>query len=133
MSRPEFVRFEALTEIGFVPGRRGLLLAAIDAARDIDRSHPLLPALQEHLQWFSDNLPRPPDAYTHAESWFIPSAAAHIARARSLAKLLGQLNLPIRERRCTNPGEVVYQDDFQIVAKPEASADSHADPEEGAA
>jgi hypothetical protein len=51
--------------------------------------------------------------------WFRPEAHEHIARARELALLIaeaGRLTAMIKTRHL---GQILYRDDFQIVAKPE--------------
>lgn len=85
-------------------------------------------AAKEHYAWFNANL-AVPRRFTvvsrrrHVYAgicWFQPSAREHIARARELAMLIaeaGHLTTMVNTRHL---GQVLYRDDIQIVAKPDA-------------
>ena len=51
--------------------------------------------------------------------WFRPEAREHIARARELALLIADAGQPTAMLKTRHPGQILYRDDHQIVAKPE--------------
>ena len=99
---------------------------------DIDwQSQPdwLREQVDEHADWFNIHLPVPrrlsvPSKGRHLYvglCWFRPEACEHISRARELARLIAETGAVTRQIGTHRPGQVLYRDDFQIVAKPERS------------
>lgn len=84
-------------------------------------------AIEEHYDWFNEHLPVPKrltvvSRRRHVYAglcWFRPEARAHIARARELALLLAEADLVTHVLKTRAPGQVLYRDAFQIVAKPD--------------
>jgi len=82
--------------------------------------------LINELEWFKLNLPEPDQwcfnywdvrgIHRDPVSWFKPTATQMIARAQNLRRLVEQAGVPIREIKSDQPGEIVFEDDFQIVA-----------------
>jgi hypothetical protein len=75
--------------------------------------------LQDTYDWFNDNLPCPPwseNNWEYGVSWFKKSANQHINKMWNLANLLKEHNKPVRMLKADNPGKIVYQDDFQVIA-----------------
>lgn len=85
--------------------------------------------LLDVLQWFKENLDTPtqfnrsgrPRRATRGICWFRPSAHEHIRKARELARLIDQQGIWVRMIKTGQPGYVVFEDEFQIVAEPFAS------------
>ena len=81
--------------------------------------------LREQLSWFNEHLPAPGRIERrfkrrrtiHGLCWFQPSAAECIQRARYSGWLMTEAGAPVREIRSRNPGEVMWRDDYQLVAK----------------
>lgn len=88
-------------------------------------------ALLLELDWFNADLPVPRRRAFRVKScrrwrddgicWFADSAREMIAHAFTLAALLGECGVPVRKVATTRPGTILYRDDWQIVAKPEAA------------
>lgn len=108
-------------------GHRQGLFQALAALRDRGT---LLP-YEEHLwdqtrSWFAKNLAEPtsfarssrPHAKAVALSWFKDSAVEHIEQMRTLARILEEHGVVCDVVRTEQPGYVVYEDAFQIVAVP---------------
>jgi hypothetical protein len=53
-----------------------------------------------------------------AISWFKDSAKEHIARARSLARILENHGVSVTTIKTRRVGYVVYEDEYQITAEP---------------
>jgi hypothetical protein len=76
--------------------------------------------------WFDLHLPFPrrfsrsrrPNAHPAAICWFKADARECIQRARRMAALLNLAGVPIDMLRTHQPGYVVYEDSFQVVAVP---------------
>jgi len=109
--------------------RRGLGLFRADTWLLDDPTLPewLRRPIDEHFAWFNEHLPMPRNASRRtrlppaAICWFRPQAHDHIARARELAWLIDEAGHPTAMVKTRRVGDVIYRDDFQVVAKPEAS------------
>lgn len=121
-----YVRFIVLTpDVRPAPG-----LFRSDFHPDGDPTLPdwLAEAAREHYAWFNENLARPRrftvvSRRRHVAAgicWFHATAHEHIARARDLAALIAETGRPTAMVSTRHPGQILYRDDFQIVAKPEA-------------
>lgn len=81
--------------------------------------------VQEIFDWFNTNLPCPNWTMMKASgkwtqdavSWFKDSSVECIAYARELMEILRVQGHPGRMIRTEKPGEIVYEDEFQIVAE----------------
>lgn len=88
--------------------------------------HWLIQAIDQEYTWFDDHLPTP--ALTRRRigrrglvfgvCWFRPDAQECIARARHMAWLLTEAGWPVQERCSRHPGEILFKDDWQVVADP---------------
>ena len=85
----------------------------------------LLVNLIDELNWFKHHLPSPDDRhflnkyrdYTGI-CWFRSDAKAMIRRARRMVNIMRAAEVWITESRSSNPGQIVYRDDYQIIAHP---------------
>ena len=92
-----------------------------------------LEAIGELLSWFNDHLDEPLrlrrskkyHTVNKAISWFKPGANVHIAKGQQLVTLMKQKDLHVEMIKTTNPGYIVYEDAFQIVAEPFAETFNH--------
>ena len=104
---------------------------AYEAWRDDRVPEVLRVAIREELDWFEQNLPVPDGGafwvksrkrwYADGICWFVGEAREMIARAFVLASLLRETGVPVRKVWSGNPGQVLYRDRWQIVAKPHAA------------
>jgi hypothetical protein len=82
--------------------------------------------LREALRWFNLNLTIPKlledTQHRRAISWFKPTASEAISRMWQLKRILESHGCFVNVLRTTNPGVVVYEDEWQIVAKPPRGA-----------
>lgn len=84
--------------------------------------------IDEHRVWFNKYLPVPrhftaripPRKIYRGLSWFRPEAHEFIARARELARLLEEAGAVTAQLKTRRPGQILYCDDFQVVARPGA-------------
>jgi hypothetical protein len=116
------IRFSTLATDSDSGRAGGVLVAAHTLRDDGDLS------LQEHedlriaLAWFNDHLPVPralrDPAHRRAISWFKPAADEAIRRMWQLKTLLDLHGHHVDVLRTSDPGTVVYQDDWQVIAKP---------------
>jgi hypothetical protein len=121
-----YVRFIVLT-----PDRRpapGLFRSGFRLDDDPTLPDWLRHAAREHYDWFNEHLPIPRrftvvSRRRHVYAgicWFHPTAREHIARAHELALLIAEASRPTEMVTTRHPGQVLYRDEIQIVAKPEA-------------
>lgn len=120
-----YVRFIVLT-----PHRRpapGLFRSDFHPDDDPTLPEWLRLAAREHYDWFNEHLARPRrftvvSRRRHVYAgicWFKHTAHEHIARARELAVLIAEAGRPTDMVTTRHPGQVLYSDNIQIVAKPE--------------
>lgn len=102
-----------------------------DCVSDREVGAALRAAIGHELDWFDANLPVPGWHAFRVKSrrcwrsdgicWFADSAREMIAHAFALAALLGECGIPVRKVATGRPGTILYRDDYQIVAKPDAA------------
>jgi len=110
---------------------RGIFGPAYAVKRD--KTYPLYlrKAINQELLWFEDKLPVPPRARFQVRSktwwrsqgicWFRDNARDMIGRAFGLRALLAECDILISELHTDQPGQILYKDDYQIIAKPAAA------------
>lgn len=89
--------------------------------------------IEEHYAWFNNNLaiPRRLTVVSRRRRvyagicWFRSEAREHIAHARELACLIHEAGHPTSMLKTRFPGQILYRDDHQIVAKPEERTWQH--------
>jgi hypothetical protein len=94
------------------------------------RDHPSTPvwladAIAEEISWFCRELPVPSRFAVYSKKhwrssgvcWFHDRAREHVSRAWGLAALVEIAGTPLITVTARDPGEVLYRDDFQVVAK----------------
>jgi hypothetical protein len=78
--------------------------------------------LEREMRWLRMHLPSPDclrDAGNdRAICWFKPEAHAALSRVRGIVALLGEKGLPVLMVTTADPGTVIYEDRWQVVAKP---------------
>lgn len=109
----------------------GLFGPAYDCAYDADVAEVLRVALWAEIDWFEENLPVPKRRALWVKSkkrwrnvgicWFVDDAREMIAHAFTMAWLLRECGVPVAKVATHRPGQVLYRDAYQIVAKPEAA------------
>ena len=78
--------------------------------------------LRNALAWFNEHLPVPTaladPEHRRAISWFKPAAGEAIRRMWQLKALLDSHGQHVSVLRTSDPGTVVHQDNWQVIAKP---------------
>ena len=117
-----FLRFTLLDQDRESGRKRGVLVAAHEL-RDGDAlnadEHRVL---QEALRWFNQNLHVPACLKSpenrRALSWFKSDAEAPLARMWALVGILKAHDFQVELHKTLTPGHIIYEDGWQIVAKP---------------
>ncbi|MBB4128359.1 hypothetical protein GGR77_003686 [Xanthomonas translucens] len=116
------IRFATLANDSDSGRAGGVLVAAHTLRDDDDLSVQEHETLQAALAWFNDQLPVPAVLTDHehrrAISWFKPAADEATRRLWQLKTLLDLHGHHVNVLRTSNPGTVVYQDGWQVIAKP---------------
>ncbi len=104
-------------------GREGGVLVAAHTLRDEgDLSSHEHQELRTALAWFNEHLPIPTELtapeHRRAISWFKPAAKEAIRRMWQLKEHLDAHGHLVQVLRTSDPGTVLYQDDWQVIAKP---------------
>lgn len=111
----------------------GLFRSAYRPRYDDSAPEWLRVSIVEHYDWFNENLAIPRrftvvSRRRHVRvgiCWFRPEAREHIAHARELARLFAELGCVTVMLKTRHPGQILYRDDHQIVAKPEERTWQH--------
>lgn len=80
--------------------------------------------LRAELDWFRENLPAPDFDIDAAIFLFRPDAGECTRRIWNVVHLLRECGLPVEMQTISNPGKVIYRDEFQIAVVPWSSSTS---------
>ena len=94
-----------------------------------ERDDPVVAALRRELDWFNEWLPIPRRFAVTAKGrewwdgicWFRDDAREMVGHAYVLAALLAECGVPVERTWTRDPGQILYRDPFQVVAKPDRS------------
>lgn len=124
-----YVRFIAPVPTARRGVHRGLFGPAYHLLWDDATPESLRRAIDHELRWFEAELPVPrwrafcvksrKRWLAHGICWFRDDARIMIGRAYGLAALIDACGVPIAKRATRRPGQILYRDAWQIVAKPE--------------
>jgi len=100
----------------------GVFIAAYRLRNEGDMPSYQREELRSQLQWFSEHLPVP-EPLSHswnrgAISWFKCESKDCITRVWAMVQILEENGIVIRKITTEEPGHVIYEDDWQIVASP---------------
>jgi hypothetical protein len=92
-----------------------------------DKPDAILLAIRHELDWFNEWLPAPTRLAVKARGrhwsdgvcWFRAEAREMVAHAFTLAALIEECGVPIARVWTQDPGQALYRDHWQVVAKPE--------------
>lgn len=105
----------------------GPFRAAYELWRSGDMRDPVVHAIGHEIDWFNQWLPVPSRFDVESKSrrwrdgvcWFRDDAREMVAHAYALAALIEDCGVPTERIWTRDPGQVLYRDPFQVVAKPE--------------
>ena len=129
-----YLRFVSPVPADRARGHYGLFRPAYGVARARETPDGLRCAIRAELDWFEDKLPVPPRwrfdvkskkrYYAEGICWFRADtgyrAREMLAHAYVLVSLLREEGVFITRLETEVPGQILYRDDWQIVAKPSA-------------
>lgn len=100
----------------------GILMAAHELRDEGGLSKDEHKLLRDNLKWFNEKLAVPKilnsEEHRRALSWFKPEGKEAIQKMWELADLLKRQGIEIVIHKTKDPGIVVYEDNWQLVAKP---------------
>ena len=115
----KYIRFAVGTDTDNIDTLTGIFTEARFLRDDNLLSNHEEELLQETYDWFNENLSSPPwsqNDWVYAVSWFNKDATNHINKMWKIANILKEYGKPVLMIKRDNPGKIVYQDEFQIVA-----------------
>lgn len=143
VARPQLIRFVVHRKHWRSGERCGLFQAINDILGGEEPQNHLQPALLELAGWFDANLRSPfrsettrvqsrwwrahqssqsldrkIEPETRSISWIKETATEHVTKLYHLKALIQESGWLVDELRTTKPGEVLYEDEFQVVAIP---------------
>lgn len=121
-----YVRFVCFQTIGRQRSRLGLFKAIDEAVASEHAESWAIAEACGQSGWFNANLAIPKQFSTGGHtgfgqpglSWFKPTATEHIQRMHSLKTALEACGIHVEVLTSRDPGLVVWQDEYQIVAEP---------------
>ena len=118
----KYVRFQGLEKTKGIPSQRGIF----QLAYQLKHSPEIYPyddrELRKNLLWLDTHLKAPdvldkPKHY-RAIFWFKDGAIEPLKRIRAIKFVLEQYDIWVDQVTTTNPGYIIYQDGWQVAAKP---------------
>ena len=117
-----YIRFQGQKQNETSASKLGIFQLAFELRDEGDLPRYVLTELIENIEWLRANLHSPEildkDEHHRAISWFLPTAHEPISRVRSMAAILNEYGYHIEQVQARDPGIVIYEDEFQVVAKP---------------
>ena len=117
-----YVRFQGLRQNDTSASRLGLFQLAFELRDEGDLPTYLHDQLVKHLEWLKDHLNSPKilheDEHHRAISWFHPRAKEPLRHVRAIKAILEDAGYNIEQVETRDPGIVIYEDGWQVVAKP---------------
>ena len=122
-----YLRFTVPGEVTRARVAPGLFGPAGDLCRNESNNDPVLRAIQHELDWFNKWLPVPKRLgvlvrgryWYDGICWFRDNAGEMVEHAFTLAALIEECGVPVNRRWTRDPGQLLYRDQWQVVAKPE--------------
>lgn len=106
----------------------GIFQCAIECRDNYENPEFIREAIRQEINWFNDYLPPPCSRAFEVKSrkrfiavgicWFKSEARDMIRRAYALQTLLGECGYVVTRLWTKEPGQILYADDYQVVAKP---------------
>ncbi|GAB5482143.1 MAG: hypothetical protein Pars92KO_19000 [Parasphingorhabdus sp.] len=125
-----YVRFVSPQPLEERRGNMGIFQPALDIVYDDATPHHVYWPIRQELDWFNEHLPKPRATSFEVRSrkswrsdgicWFHDDAHEMIYRAFVLSALLRDCGVNITKLATNRPGQILYRDDYQIIAKPAA-------------
>lgn len=119
---PTYLRFTIQKQDPDSKRKTGLLVAAHEIRDEADLSVEEHETIRLALQWFNDHLDPPPvlqeRGTERALSWFKPDAMKPLAHMWALAEIVERFGYVVEFHKTRDPGEILYEDGWQIVARP---------------
>ena len=117
-----YIRFQGQKQNETSASKLGIFQLAFELRDEGDIPRYVLTELIEHIQWLRANLDSPEilenEEHHRAISWFCPTAHEPISRVRAMAAILNEYGYHIEQVQARDPGIVIYEDEYQVVAKP---------------
>jgi len=117
-----FIRFVILKQDRESHSRQGIFQAAIHLRDSGKLAAHEVNWLEDELAWLRMHVESPAclrEQNNHrAISWFHPRAVRPIEKVRSIAALLVEHGVHVEMIKTDDPGTVIYEDGWQVVAKP---------------
>jgi hypothetical protein len=118
---PEYVRFRSR-----YPSATGLKIGVFGLVNTLGRRGMLTPDEErfrrQNNDWYNAAYPEPdvygPDTDPLAECWFKVTSGELMTRVTGYLTILDAHRIAWEEVRTTDPGTILYEDDWQVVAVP---------------
>ena len=121
-----YIRFQGRIKNERADSYLGIFQLAFQLRDKIDLEKHYEIQLIENLAWLKENLKSPKplreDQNFRALSWFKPEAQKPLTKIRAIVAILQEHGYVIDVLKTSDPGVIIYEDGWQVVAKPRKSA-----------
>ena len=117
-----YVRFQGLRQNEVSSSKLGIFQMAFELRDYGDIPKYAEKELLKNIEWLKEHLKSPkvlrePENF-RAISWFHPRANEPLKRVRAIKAILEEYGYQIEQVTSRDPGEIIYEDGFQVIAKP---------------
>jgi len=117
-----YIRFQGQKQNSNSASKLGIFQLAFELRDSGELPSYLEQVLLKNLKWLKEHLKSPSilkqSGHHRAISWFHPRAKEPIKRIREIKSILEEFGYHIDQISTKDPGVVIYEDGFQVVAKP---------------
>ncbi len=122
LSEKMYIRFQGQRQSDNSPSKLGIFQLAYEL-RDLgDFPEYAEKELLKNIDWLKMHLKSPKvlreDGHQRAIAWFHPRAMEPLKRIRAIKVILEEYGYHIEQVKINDPGVIIYEDGFQIIAKP---------------
>lgn len=121
-----YIRFQGRIKNERADSFLGIFQLAFQLRDNMDLEKHYEAQLIENLAWLKEHLKSPKplreDENFRALSWFKPQAQKPLKRIRAIVAVLQEHGYVIDTLKSSDPGIIIYEDGWQVVAKPGRSA-----------
>jgi len=117
-----YIRFEGLRQNERSASRLGILQLAFELRDSGSLPKYAEEVLLTNISWIKEHLHSPEilreEGRHRAICWFHPRAREALKRIRVIKAVLEEAGYPIDQVKTRDPGEILYEDSWQVVATP---------------
>ena len=117
-----YIRFQGQKQNSRSSSKLGIFQLAFELRDEGDLPKYVEEELLKNIEWLRMHLKSPKilkdEDHHRAISWFHPRAKEPLKRIRAIKAILEEYGCHIEQVKTKDPGVIIYEDGYQVVAKP---------------